>query len=78
MRQAVGLVPVLGEAVLLTSEMCTNALQHSASGSGGTFTVTVIREMGRARIEVRDNGAVQAQQPSRATSHPNAGGVWGS
>ena len=61
-RQAFGLVPVLGEAVLLTSEMCTNALQHSASGSGGTFTVTVIREMGRARIEVRDNGAAQAQQ----------------
>ena len=59
-RKALGLVPVLDEAVLLTSELCTNALQHTASGSGGSFTVTVIREIGRARIEVRDHGAAQA------------------
>jgi anti-sigma regulatory factor (Ser/Thr protein kinase) len=59
-RQALGLVPMLDEAMLLTSELCTNALQHTASGSGGTFTVTVIREIGRACIEVRDSGAAQA------------------
>jgi anti-sigma regulatory factor (Ser/Thr protein kinase) len=67
---------VLDEAVLLTSELCTNALQHTASGSGGTFTVTVIREISRARIEVRDNGAAQPQQPNCASSRPNAVGVW--
>ena len=74
-RQALGLVPVLDEAVLLTSELCTNALQHTASGSSGTFTVTVIREIGRARIEVRDSGAAQAPatQPRDESSERGRG-----
>lgn len=58
-RQALGPLPVLDEAVLLTSELCTNALQHTSSGSGGTFTVTVIREIGHVRIEIRDDGTAQ-------------------
>jgi anti-sigma regulatory factor (Ser/Thr protein kinase) len=66
---------MLDEAMLLTSELCTNALQHTVSGSGGTFTVTVIREMGRARIEVRDNGAAQAPatQPRDESSERGRG-----
>ena len=40
--------PMLDEAVLLTSELCTNALQHTGSGAGGTFEVTVLRGPGCA------------------------------
>ncbi len=49
--------PQLDEAVLLTSELCTNALQHSDSGKGGTFEVTVYRGPCSLRIEVRDDGS---------------------
>jgi len=57
-RRAVGCCcPALDEAVLLTSEICTNALQHTASGSGGLFEVTVYRSDGSLRIEVRDDGS---------------------
>jgi hypothetical protein len=34
-RRKLGPCPVLDEAVLLTSELCANALQHTASGNGG-------------------------------------------
>jgi anti-sigma regulatory factor (Ser/Thr protein kinase) len=56
-RRAVGCCPVLDEAILLTSELCTNALQHTASGNGGLFEVTVYRRDGSLRVEVRDDGA---------------------
>ena len=49
--------PVLDEVTLLTSELCTNALQHTASGTGGSFQVTVFRQPGALRVEVRDEGA---------------------
>jgi len=57
-RQVLGECPQLDEAVLLTSELCTNALQHSASGGGGTFEVSVYHGPGSVRIEVRDDGSV--------------------
>jgi anti-sigma regulatory factor (Ser/Thr protein kinase) len=49
--------PMLDEATLLTSEPCTNALQHTASGAGGSFEVTVFRQPDALRVEVRDEGA---------------------
>lgn len=49
--------PVLDEAVLLTSELCTNALQHTASANGGCFEVTIYRRDESLRVEVRDDGA---------------------
>lgn len=52
--------PQLDEAVLLTSELCTNALQHTGSGNGGTFEVTVYKGPGSLRIEVRDDGSLSA------------------
>lgn len=52
--------PQLDEAVLLTSELCTNALQHSRSGNGGEFEVTVYHRPGSLRIEVRDDGSHSA------------------
>lgn len=72
-RQALGPLPVLDEAVLLTSELCTNALQHTSSGNGGTFTVTVVREIGRARIEVRDDGAMQVPSPQHRNAVSESG-----
>ncbi len=56
-RHKIGPCPVLDEAVLLTSELCANALQHTASGNGGSFEVTVFRSVCSLRIEVRDEGA---------------------
>jgi serine/threonine-protein kinase RsbW len=56
-RAVVGACPMLDEAVLLASELCANALQHTASGNGGSFEVTVFRSDHSLRIEVHDDGA---------------------
>ena len=46
-------------ATLLTSEIVTNAIQHSRSGiDGGTVTIVVIRAPHGALIEVIDDGSV--------------------
>ena len=55
--QVLGECPRLDDAVLLTSELCANALQHSASGEGGAFEVSVYWGPGSVRIEVRDDGS---------------------
>jgi anti-sigma regulatory factor (Ser/Thr protein kinase) len=55
--QILGGCPVLDEAVLLTSELVTNAITHTASGRGGKVTVTVYRADTRVRVEVRDDGS---------------------
>ena len=49
--------PILDEAVLLTSELCTNTVQHTASGNGGSFEVTIYQKQDSLRIEVRDDGS---------------------
>jgi anti-sigma regulatory factor (Ser/Thr protein kinase) len=51
---------VVDEVVLLVSELCTNALLHTASGYDGTFDVAVYLGSLSVRIEVRDGGAAQA------------------
>ena len=56
-RRAAACCPMLDDVVLLTSELCTNALQHTASAKGGSFEVTVYRSDHSLRIEVRDDGA---------------------
>jgi two-component sensor histidine kinase len=48
---------VLDDAVLLTSELCTNALQHSESGNGGFFEVTIYLGADSVRVEVLDDGS---------------------
>ena len=57
--QVLGECPRLDDAVLLTSELCANALQHSASGDGGAFEVSVYCGPGSVRIEVRDDGSAR-------------------
>ncbi len=62
-RDILGSCPQLDEAVLLTSELCTNALKHSESGNGGTFEVTVYHRPGSVRVEVRDEGSISTPLP---------------
>jgi anti-sigma regulatory factor (Ser/Thr protein kinase) len=50
--------PEADEAGLVTSELCTNAVVHSASGGpDGMFAVTVRRDADRCRISVQDMGS---------------------
>ena len=49
--------PVADDAVLLTSELVTNAIVHTASGKGGKVIVTVYRADTRVRVEVKDDGS---------------------
>lgn len=46
--------------MLLVSELATNAIAHSESGRGGSFTVTVIHRAGDVRVEVADQGGTWA------------------
>jgi anti-sigma regulatory factor (Ser/Thr protein kinase) len=64
-RTTLGQVPVVDEAALLVSELCTNALLHTASGDGGMFEVAVWPYRFWVRIEVRDGGATQAPTVGR-------------
>lgn len=59
-----GPVSVLDEVVLLVSELCTNALLHTASGDSGTFEVRVLPGRSSVRVEVRD------EAPIRCLSRP--------
>jgi len=50
--------PGLADAVLLTSELVTNAVMHSGSHCpGGTITVQVTESAGGVRVEVADAGS---------------------
>lgn len=51
--------PVADDAVLLTSELVTNAITHTSSGKGGKVVVTVYRADVRVRVEVQDDGCDQ-------------------
>ena len=62
-RLVLGPVPVAQEAVLLASELATNAVLHTASGNGGTFEVAVRRTPSAVRIDVRDAGSHQVPVP---------------
>lgn len=50
--------PSADDAVLLTSELVTNAVMHSNSrNQGGTVTVVILESSGGLRIEVGDEGS---------------------
>jgi anti-sigma regulatory factor (Ser/Thr protein kinase) len=51
--------PAADDATLLASELATNAINHTASGLGGKFAVTVYRADTRVRVEVSDDGSVE-------------------
>jgi anti-sigma regulatory factor (Ser/Thr protein kinase) len=50
--------PVTETAVLLASELVTNAVRHSGSGApGGTVTLVVLETADGVRVEVSDDGS---------------------
>jgi hypothetical protein len=61
--------PATDDALLLASELATNAISHSASGQpGGTFTIRARRSRSYLHIQVEDqgsgwNGHLRAAQP---------------
>lgn len=54
---------VAEEAVLLVSELATNALEHTTSGHGGRFEVTIYRDETSVLIGVTDNGSDKTPAP---------------
>ena len=40
-KRSLGSSPVADDAVLLVSELATNALEHTMTGNGGQFEVTI-------------------------------------
>ena len=65
--------PVADDAVLLTSELASNAIAHTVSGDGGKFIVTVYRADARLRVEVRDDGSAKAPVTRRACEAGDSG-----
>jgi anti-sigma regulatory factor (Ser/Thr protein kinase) len=55
--RALASCPAAPDVMLLTSELATNAVQHSATGQGGTFAVAISHGPGRVRITVTDDGS---------------------
>ena len=60
--------PALADVVLLTSELATNAVQHSATGRGGAFVVAICHGPGRVKVTVTDGGS--ATRPVVAPEAP--------
>ena len=62
------------DAALLTSELATNAVQHTASGAGGTFEIVIWQRPATVRIAVIDAGAPSIPAPRAAGDPPSSGG----
>jgi hypothetical protein len=56
-RRTLGPCPVTDGAVLLVSELATNALKHTATGLGGRFDVTILGDVSSVMIAVTDSGS---------------------
>ncbi|MFC4007333.1 ATP-binding protein [Nonomuraea purpurea] len=65
--------PLYDDVVLLTSELATNAILHSRSGAGGSFTVTVSSSDHRVRVCVADSGSDGAPCVARAGAQSTSG-----
>jgi anti-sigma regulatory factor (Ser/Thr protein kinase) len=72
-RKVLGPVPVLDEVVLLVSELCANAVLHTASGDGGSFEVAIWPGPSQVRVEVRDEGSEQEPAISPVTPASTTG-----
>ncbi|GAA1750299.1 ATP-binding protein [Streptomonospora arabica] len=58
-------------AVLLLSELATNALRHTRSGDGGGYNVRLSLAVGALRVEVEDDGPLGARVPRQRTASPD-------
>ncbi|QVQ51709.1 ATP-binding protein [Spiractinospora alimapuensis] len=62
--RCLGDLPEADTAILLTSEVVTNAVVHSDSGApGGKFDIAVIVGDGHVRVEVGDSGSSSVPVP---------------
>ncbi len=59
-RRVLASCPVLDEATLLVGELATNAVAHTATGSGGQFDVIIYRDEALIIIAVMDEGSDNA------------------
>jgi anti-sigma regulatory factor (Ser/Thr protein kinase) len=71
--QIVAGFPATDDVVLLSSEIATNAVLHSASGADGTFSVSVLVESGWVRVEVHDLGSDTAPTIRRSRQPGESG-----
>jgi serine/threonine-protein kinase RsbW len=61
---------VLDNAILLTSELVTNAIRHSRSGeSGGSVGLMVVAVPGGIRVEVTDSGSAASSPVVKQDSY---------
>jgi anti-sigma regulatory factor (Ser/Thr protein kinase) len=66
--------PMADTAVLLVSELATNAVLHSASGQpGGSATVLITEIGGGVRVEVADEGSDQSAPAVRGDIYASEG-----
>jgi anti-sigma regulatory factor (Ser/Thr protein kinase) len=72
-REAVEGYPVADDVVLLASEVAANAVVHTASGDGGTFTVVVRRGGQAVRVEIHDGGSRASPVACAAEAHASSG-----
>jgi len=63
-RRILGPCPVLDEAVLLVSELATNAIEHTATARGGSFHVTIYLGDSSLLIAVTDDGSNSTPMPA--------------
>ncbi|PSK90269.1 anti-sigma regulatory factor (Ser/Thr protein kinase) [Murinocardiopsis flavida] len=67
--------PVIDDAVLIISELATNAVRHTRSGRGGTYALTLETDPDHVRIWVMDEGAAAIPFPRCADrDHDEEGG----
>jgi anti-sigma regulatory factor (Ser/Thr protein kinase) len=64
-RRVLGPCPVLDEAVLLVSELATNAIEHTATGRSGSFHVTIYQGDSSVLIAVTDDGSDTVPAPAQ-------------
>jgi anti-sigma regulatory factor (Ser/Thr protein kinase) len=62
-QRTIGPHHLAADAALLTSELATNAIQHSASGQGGTFEIVIWQRPATVRVAVIDAGAPSIPAP---------------
>jgi anti-sigma regulatory factor (Ser/Thr protein kinase) len=68
-REALPGCPRADDLMLAVTELAANAVAHSASGRGGSFTVRLRSRPGWTRIEITDQGPAEVQR--------SAGNGWG-
>jgi anti-sigma regulatory factor (Ser/Thr protein kinase) len=65
--------PLHDDCVLLTSEVATNAVIHSESGRGGSFTLTVSYSASVVRVCVQDEGSLEPPCTCQANVYAASG-----